>query len=469
MPPHVSGAQAATRRGGTRRRGSRWLFGGLAGLAASSTLLALAPTTDVRAAGLERVDVIAPKTPIEHVVIFYQENHTFDDVLGAVCEKRGNPCDGYTGPVTFESGRTAENVVQPDLIPEVKHDPQSQRLGMANRWDRIKGCRDAPYMCVSHVPPENIPNLASYANEYTVSDATFAAGKAASFVAHVSLGAGTYNGFEGSNPGRGDWGCQAENDALWGPRKNLTLEPTCTPDEDGAGPYRPSRVPYAPTIMELMEEAGLSWHMYEGQRSQSKPQISNFSVCPFFWWCYDNRFTLQYNSSSEEFLQAAEDGTLPNLSFMIPDYRVSQHNNVSMAKGDNYIGEMVSAVMNGPNWDSTAIFITYDDCGCFYDHVVPPSKKMGLRNPMVIISPWAKPQGTDSTPAIQPYSALAFVEKVFDLPPLSKEVTKAYDYADSFDFTQEPLSGVPKFHTRVPKSERLEITRLLPLVKKDPT
>ena len=88
---------------------------------------------------------------------------------------------------------------------------------------------------------------------------------------------------------------------------------------------------------------------------------------------------------------------------------------------------------------------------------------------MVIVSPWARPQGTDSTPAIQPYSALAFVQHVFDLPPLSKEVTRAYDYANSFDFTQEPLSGVPRFHTRVPKSERREIARLLPLVRNDPT
>jgi len=438
-------------------------------LTAASALLAVTPATVVRAADPERVGVIAPATPIENVVILYQENHTFDDVLGAVCETRANPCDGFIGPVTFKSGRTAENVVQPDLIPEVKHDPQSQRLGLTNQWDRIEGCRKAPYFCVSHVPPENIPNLASYANTFTVSDATFAAGKAASFVAHVSLGAGTYNGFEGSNPSPGLWGCEAENDALWGLSRPFTLQPTCTPDQAGAGPYRPSEVPYVPTIMELMEQAGLSWHIYEGQRSQSTPHLSNFSVCPFFWWCYDNRFTLEYNSSSQEFLRAAEDGTLPNLSILIPDFRVSQHNNVSMAKGDNYIGEMVSAVMNGPNWNSTAIFITYDDCGCFYDHVVPPSRKMGLRNPMVIVSPWARPQGTDSTPAIQPYSALAFVQHVFDLPPLSKEVTRAYDYANSFDFTQEPLSGVPRFHTRVPKSERREIARLLPLVRNDPT
>ena len=57
-------------------------------------------------------------------------------------------------------------------------------------------------------------------------------------------------------------------------------------------------------------------------------------------------------------------------------------NRVSMLKGDNWIGDMVSAIMNGPDWSSTAIFITYDECGCFYDHVPPPPGR-GLRIPMV--------------------------------------------------------------------------------------
>jgi phospholipase C len=442
----------------------------LTGLALSSALLGLAPAGfNPVAASPEPSGLISPNGPIKHVVILYQENHTFDDVLGVVCEARTNPCDGYTGPVTFKDGITAENVVQPDLVPSVTHDPHSQRLGITNRWDRVMGCRDAPYYCVSHVDPSNIPNLANYANTFTVSDATFAAGHAASFSAHVSLGAGTFDGFSGWNPFPGLWGCEARSDAYWGPRKDLNLQPTCIPDEHGDGPYRPSEVPYAPTIMERLEQKHLSWHIYEGQRPQVKPDLSNFSVCTFFYWCYDNRYTLQWDSSDQGFLLAAAHGTLPNLSIMIPDFGVSQHNNTSMAKGDNYIGKMVSAVMNGPDWESTAIFITYDDCGCFYDHVKPPTKKMGLRNPMVIISPWAKPQGTDSTPAIQPYSALAFVEQVFQLRPLSKEVSAAYDYANSFDFTQEPLSGVPMVHIRLPKSELRKIARLMPLVENDPT
>lgn len=441
------------------------------GVAAATACLSPGTGQDAAAAASTgpAAAVIAPGGPIEHVVIMYQENHTFDNVLGAVCETRANPCNGYTGPVALNDGTVAQNVVQPDLVPNSAHDPHSQRLGLAAKWDKILGCHDAPYYCVSHVDPATIPNLSSYADAYAVSDATFAAGQAASFVAHVSLGAGTFDRFAGWNPMPGFWGCEAKNQALWGPRKHLTLQPTCIPDRQGRGPYRESKVSYVPTIMQRMEEAGLSWHLYEGRKKLDQPDLSNFSICPYFYWCYNKRYKLRYDSSDREFVRRAGKGTLPNLSILIPDFKVSQHNTTSMAKGDNYIGDMVSAVMNGPDWDSTAIFITYDDCGCFYDHVTPPSHRMGMRNPLVIISPWAKPESTDSTTAIQPYSMLAFTEHVFGLAPLSKEVDGSYDYADSFDFQQQPLPGVPAVHQHIPQAELQKIKRLRPSVIDDPT
>jgi phospholipase C len=105
----------------------------------------------------------------------------------------------------------------------------------------------------------------------------------------------------------------------------------------------------------------------------------------------------------------------------------------------------VSAIENGPDWASTAIFITYDDCGCFYDHVAPPvnpdGTQQGPRVPMVIVSPYAKAGFTDSTSATFA-SILAFTEHTFGLAPLTANDAGAYDYADSFDYDQTPLAGV---------------------------
>src|SRR4029079_4764445 len=93
-------------------------------------------------------------------------------------------------------------------------------------------------------------------------------------------------------------------------------------------------------------------------------------------------------------LDVADDGnsgSLPNVSLVMPrPGGDSQHNGTSMMKGDNWISQVVSSIMNGPDWQSTAIFITYDDCGCFYDHVPPPAGAGG-REPTGIVRPSAKP------------------------------------------------------------------------------
>ena len=108
-----------------------------------------------------------------------------------------------------------------------------------------------------------------------------------------------------------------------------------------------------------------------------------------------------------------------------------------MTQGDNWIGQVVSAIQSNPTlWASTAIFITWDDCGCFYDHVPPPSG-MGIRVPMVIVSPYAKPGYTDSNVASFA-SILAYVEHNFNLPSLGQADSTSYDYSDSFDYSQTP-------------------------------
>ena len=110
-----------------------------------------------------------------------------------------------------------------------------------------------------------------------------------------------------------------------------------------------------------------------------------------------------------------------------------------MALGDNWIGSVVSAIENGPDWNSTAIFITYDDCGCFYDHVAPPVNGWGIREPMVIVSPYAKPGYTDTTHTT--FSGiLAYTEHIFGLSPLGENDAQAYDFHNAFNYSQAPLA-----------------------------
>ncbi|MGA7987637.1 MAG: alkaline phosphatase family protein [Candidatus Dormiibacterota bacterium] len=152
----------------------------------------------------------------------------------------------------------------------------------------------------------------------------------------------------------------------------------------------------------------------------------------------------------------AQNGTLPSFSILLPQGgdtgATSQHNGTSMAVGDNWIGAAVSAVENGPDWSSTAIFITWDDCGCFYDHVPPPVSTERGRVPMIIVSPYAKPGFTDSTNATFA-SVLAYTEATFGLAPLGPNDAGAYDYSNAFDYQQTPIAPVPMTQQTISPAE----------------
>ena len=426
-------------------------------------------TAAVEAPGSPAHAAAAPTaTPIEHVVVIYQENHTFDEVLGAVCRQREIPCNaldatgsptdlplGMKRPVRLADGTVVTNAVARDIVPLVAHSPNAQRFGIANEWDRIRHCGAAAnYRCITHYVPSQIPNLNALADTFAVSDATFAAGRAASFGAHVEIGAGTDDGFLGYNPvhsstgapvGEG-WGCPSNRDTRWSasPSSTFSLEPSCVPETDGSGAYRPTPVHSVPSIMQQLESAGLTWKIYNGTADQAPYADGFWNFCTYFAWCWDHRQTKHYNPATAAIKSDAAHGTLPSVAFVPASTGTSQHNGTSMAQGDNYIGSLMTALQSSPEWSSTAVFITYDDCGCFYDHVRPPAG-LGLRNPMVIASPWVKPASTDSTTAVQPYSMLAFIDSNFGLPPLTRQVRNAYDYANAFNFSaaSPPTTAFP--------------------------
>ena len=199
--------------------------------------------------------------------------------------------------------------------------------------------------------------------------------------------------------------------------------------------------------MDRMDDAGLSWQIDAG----FSPKLGSRSICPSFAECLYGP-QAQHVKYASQVIADGTNGTLPNLSLVIPCCGQSQHNGESMTVGDNWIGQVVNAIMQGPQWSSTAIFITYDDCGCFYDHVTPPAG-LGIRVPMVIASPYARPGYTDSNTASFD-SMLAFTERTFGLAPLAVADAVAYDYFDSFDFGQHPQPPIGLVQRRLPKAER---------------
>jgi phospholipase C len=102
--------------------------------------------------------------------------------------------------------------------------------------------------------------------------------------------------------------------------------------------------------------------------------------------------------SLQNFFTAASNGTLPAVSWIDPNNNVSEHPPSLVSTGQTYVTGLINAIMNSPDWSSTAIFLSWDDWGGFYDHVVPPHVDglgYGMRVPGLVISPYAKPAYID--------------------------------------------------------------------------
>jgi phospholipase C len=117
----------------------------------------------------------------------------------------------------------------------------------------------------------------------------------------------------------------------------------------------------------------------------------------------------------ESYFTAAGAGKLPAVSWIVPSQADSEHPPASVHRGQAYVTAIINAAMKSPDWDSTAIFLAWDDWGGFYDHVVPPAVDQngyGLRVPAIVISPYAR-RGYIDHQTLSSDAYLKFIEDDF--------------------------------------------------------
>src|SRR5438094_2644247 len=162
-------------------------------------------------------------TPIQHVVVIFQENHSFDNVLGPLCVQ-DHRCNGVTSGV-LPNGTRIPLKAAVDIVPDVGHSAAAQTTaingGAMNGFAHLRGC-DATtgYQCYTAYRPSQIPNLAALARCFVVSDETFETSRIGSWASHITLAASLPDGFVGDpekgqsqQKGRGG-GCDSKKDAL---------------------------------------------------------------------------------------------------------------------------------------------------------------------------------------------------------------------------------------------------------------
>jgi phospholipase C len=401
-----------------------------------------ADATDVSFATPSDPAVVAQaRKKIDHIVFVIKENRTFDNYFGsfpgADGATTGVRCDGTTVPLEkapdrgFAAGHSFTDGVR--VIDGGKMD-----------------CFDD--VGYSQFREKQIPNYWAYARKFTLADEFFSSIYGPTGIEHLWTFASQSDRFvDHGRPGQLGIGkrqlCDDPLETAFSFRhlsrddeeKVYQLE---NEGESGANQipqYWEARWPCTDVAVlpDRLDEAGISWKEYRGENEWVQPLRMVRHV----------RFSDMWNNvvDSDDFVPDVNSGHLPAVSWLTPPFPLSDHPPQSVCRGENWTVTMINAIMNSPEWDSTAIVLTWDDFGGFYDHVPPPHVDMyglGPRVPAIIISPWAKPGYVDGT-TYEFASVLRFIETVFDVPPLTSRDADAADMLGAFDFTQTPIAPDP--------------------------
>jgi phospholipase C len=361
--------------------------------------------------------VVPGMNKIKHVVMIFQENRSFDSYFGTFPGADGIPSDRGEPLVCSTDPRTRRclepyhdtrdiNVGGPHNHLNAMHDINRREMngfvGQARAVLR-RHCGPDPNQpgCIhggridvmGYHTAREIPNYWAYAKQFVLQDHMFQPDASWSLPAHLFAVSG--------------WAARCTRKGDPTSCVNAVQDPGSPPGEpQNLTGARPS---YAWTdLTYLMHKHAVSWRYYvfkgkepdcredgavfckSPRHNASTPGIWN--PLPWFTTVHQDH-QLRNITSVRNFYAAAKRGTLPAVSWVIPNGHVSEHPPGRVSAGQAWVTSLVNAVMSGPDWSSTAIFITWDDWGGFYDHVVPPvvdRNGYGLRVPGLMISPYAR-------------------------------------------------------------------------------
>ena len=416
---------------------------------------------------------------IKHVIIIVQENRSFDHYFGTFpgadgipmlpdgtpkpcvpdpvlghCVRpyhsrnqyaQGGPHD-YPAATADVDGGKMDGFVQADIT--YTSDCAIARKRSTTMCRRFLGPALQPDTMSYHTGRE-IPNYWTYARRYSLQDHMFAPTDSWTLPSHLFL----FSGWAAS--------CSDPLDPMTC-RSNINLNKQSQRYHYGDHPvFGWTDITY------LLDKADVRWNVFIGKgtclekpckRTPGPYGITVVSKNPlpgFVDVVQSNDYS--HFKTHGRFMAQARAGTLPSVSWIVPGNRASEHpgSGAPIRDGQAYVTRLVNSVMKGPDWRSSAIFLTWDDWGGFYDHVQPPvvdQNGYGLRVPGLVISPWVR-RGVDH----HIYSFDAYLRLLEDLflggqrldpmtdgrpdprPTVREDLPILSDLRNAFDFTQQPL------------------------------
>ena len=392
------------------------------------------------------------KTPnisqIQHIIFIIKENRSFDSFFGTFPGANGATTATISTGQTIAMGHQGDQMPW-DITGHGWWDFQiANNNGKMGAFDLVTaGSTQGDFLAFQQLYQTDIPNYWKYAKNFVLSDNTFSSLEGASFPNHLytiaAQSGGVWNNTLQIN-GHGQlWGCDA-NSAAQVPAMDLNHIVT-----------KPFPCFDFQTLADLLDGAGLTWSYYAPPAGTAGYVFSTYDAINHI---RNTSLWKQHVFPDTQFATDAAAGKLPAVTWLVTTGKSSygssgggsssvdnnEHPPGSMCSGENWTVNQLNALMQGTDWSSSAVFITYDDFGGFYDHVPPPQVDiygLGPRVPMLIVSPYAKKAYISHT-QYELSSMIKFAEEVFGLPNLGQRDVLANDMTDSFDFTQSPRKGL---------------------------
>jgi phospholipase C len=423
-----------------------------------------------------------PIEEIEHVIVIYQENWSFDGLFGKFpganglanagdavrqVDKAGKPLDKLPRPLDTSKKPAVPDTRFPAELPVAPYDltrfvaPGEKTGDMVHRFyqnqyqidggknDRFVAWSDNGGLVMSYYDATDMP-LGRLAREYTLADNFFQAAFGGSFLNHFWLVCACTPVW--SNP-PGDKVVTLDANGV------LIKDNIVTPDGYAVNTAYSVHQPHPaseadtrkllppqtmPTIGDRLTQKGVSWAWYSGGWDDAlagKPDKTfQFHHQPFAYFAAygDNTEARQEHLKDEKrFLDDLKGGRLPSVTFIKPLGADNEHPGYANSlQGQQHVADLVKAVKESRYWPKTVVVVTYDENGGRWDHVAPPKVDRwgpGTRIPAVIISPYARKGFVDHT-FYDTTSILKLIEKRWGIVPLGSRDAAANDLTNVFDF-----------------------------------
>jgi len=389
---------------------------------------------------------VSTTIPIHHIIVIFQENRSMDNLF-----------NGFPGADTVQSGQTSTGATVPltqvnlEALQDVDHSHPGFELeynhGANNGFDLARlyppnnNLKNYAYAYVNPIETQPYWKLAS---AYGLADRMFQSNSDSSYVAHQYIVAGQAD--------------HAVDSPVLIPPGEVAVPAGCDSPAgafvfvlNSAGAEVPGPFPcfsYT-TMADLLDQHGITWKYYTYVPGPGDPNL---------WSAYNSIRSIRFGPDwtknvilpETTVLSDIASNNLPQVSWVIPKGANSDHALNGGNTGPAWVTSIVNAIGRGSYWQDTAIFVTWDDWGGWYDHVPPPQLDidgLGFRVPLIVISPYAKKHYISHVQH-EFGSILKYMEETLNLPSLGQTDVRADDLSDFFDYTQAPSSFVP-FSQRV--------------------